>query len=127
MASNLMGWKEEFGANLRRIREEADETLRTLAAKVGVAPETIRQYELGRIPDADKLAKIAMALKTTEFVLDDLKILVAQKGQDDLLPGTEQLTLDFSAEYAKSSATIQIRPGSIALTLRGIRRLQKAG
>ena len=121
-----MSWKEEFGIELRRLRKEAGETLRTLATKVGVTPETIRQYELGRIPDADKLARIAVALKRSEFVLNDLRISVAQKGKEQQPSKPEQLTLDFTAEYAHSSATIQIRPGSIAVTLKGM-RLQNTG
>lgn len=120
-----MGWKEEFGANIRRLREEAGASLRALGKAVGVTPETIRQYELGRIPDADKLARIAVALKTSEFVLNDFRITVAQKGAIQQAPKAEQLTLDFSAEYTTSKATIQIRPGCIAVTLRGM-RLDKA-
>lgn len=114
-----MNWRKEFGASLQKRREDANLSLRALGRRVGVSPETIRQYELGRIPDADKLAKIAVALKTSEFVLKDAKISIVRAVPEPT--AAEQLTLDFKAEYTQSTATIQIRPGSIAVTLGGVR------
>ena len=116
-----MGWKESFGANIRKLREDAGLSLRAVSDAVGVTPETIRQYELGRVPDADKLVRIAVALNASEFVLDEFTLSVAQKSTPEVRERPEQLSLDFSAEYTASKATIRIRPGSVSVILRGVK------
>jgi len=89
-----MGWKENFGSQLQREREAQRISLRELGKAIGASPETVRQYELAsRLPDADKLAKIAVALGIKEFKLGELKFVVNERTAP--VVGGEQLNLDF--------------------------------
>lgn len=121
-----MEWRGEFGAYLQSRREDAGLSLRALSEIVGVSPETIRQYELGRVPDADKLAKIALALNTSEFVLDDTRISFIRREQASASEEQQQLSLDFTTEYTTAKAVVRIRRGSISITLKGLSS-KKAG
>jgi transcriptional regulator with XRE-family HTH domain len=116
-----MGWKEQLGAKLRRERKSAGISLRDLGGLIKASPETIRQYERGRLPDADKLAKIAVALGISEIDLDHLRISIADIGAPTSESVGEQLRLDFAGEYARSKATVKIRPGSVSVTITGLR------
>lgn len=117
--------REQFGLDLQKCREKAGMSLRQLGEAIGVSQETIRQYELGRIPDADKLTRLSDALNTREFVLDDFEISIARRGTRPQQIKGEQLSFDFTAEYTSSTAKIQIRPGSVSITLIG-RRADRA-
>jgi len=116
-----MGWKQQLGAKLRRERKSAGISLRGLGGLIKASPETIRQYERGRLPDADKLAKIAVALGISEIELDHLRISIADIGTQPSESVGEQLRLDFAGEYTRSKATVKIRPGSVSVTITGMR------
>jgi transcriptional regulator with XRE-family HTH domain len=116
-----MGWKQQLGAKLRRERESAGISLRGLGGLVKASPETIRQYERGRLPDADKLARIAVALGISEIELDHLRISIADIRTRTSQPIGEQLRLDFAGEYTRSKAIVKIRPGSVSVTVTGLR------
>jgi transcriptional regulator with XRE-family HTH domain len=116
-----MGWKQQLGAKLRRERKSAGISLRNLGALIKASPETIRQYERGRLPDAYKLAKIAVALGISELDLDHLRISIAGIGTPTSESVGEQLRLDFAGEYARSKATVKIRPGSVSVTITSLR------
>ena len=116
-----MGWKEQLGAKLRRERKSAGISLRDLGGLIKTSPETIRQYERGRLPDADKLAKIAVALGISEIDLDHLRISIADIGAPTSESVGEQLRLDFAGDYTRSRAIVKIRPGSVSVTVTGLR------
>jgi len=88
---------------------------------IKASPETIRQYEQGRVPDAYKLAKIAVALGISELDLDHLRIHIGGIGTPTSESLGEQLRLDFAGEYTRSKATVKIRPGSVSVTITGSR------
>jgi len=115
-----MGWKQQLGSKLRRERKSAGISLRGLGGLIKASPETIRQYERGRLPDADKLARIAVALGISEIELDHLRISIAETGTRTSESAGEQLRLDFAGEYARSKASIKIRPGSVSVTITGL-------
>jgi len=115
-----MGWEQELGAKIQKGRDTAGLSLRALGKLVGISGEGIRNYELGtRVPDADKLAKIGVALGIHEFDLDRVRISIAQPLARTLEPTREQLSFDFSGEYANSRAVIRIRPGGVSVTITG--------
>jgi len=116
-----MGWKQQLGAKLRRERKSAGISLRGLGGLIKASPETIRQYERGRLPDADKLARIAVALGISEIELDHLRISIADIRARKSESVGEQLRLDFAGEYARSKAIVKIRPGSVSVIVTGFR------
>src|ERR1700690_228619 len=115
-----MGWKQQLGAKPRRERKSAGISPRGLGGLIKASPETIRQYERGRLPDADKLAKIAVALGISEIELDHHRISIADIRTQPSESVGEQLRLDFAGEYTRSKATVKIRPGSVSVTITGL-------
>ena len=118
-----MGWKQQLGNTIQEGRKKAGMSLRDLCDLIDVSPETIRQYELGnRVPDADKLGRIAVLLGISELELGDIKISISQLNkQPSFFQSPEQFRLDFEREYTSSKATLRIRPGSFSITLAGFR------
>ena len=116
-----MGWKEELGSKLRKERQGAGISLRALAKVSKTSPETIRKYELGKVPDADRLVKVARALGISEIDLDDIRVHIARPGANEEKSTGEQLRLDFTGEYTRSKATVKIRPGSVSIAFKGLR------
>ena len=115
-----MGWEQELGAKIQQGRETAGLSLRALGKMVGISGEGIRNYELGaRVPDADKLAKIGVALGIGEFDLDRVRISIAPQPRT-ADPTREQLSFDFSGEYTNSRAIVRIRPSAISVTITGL-------
>lgn len=118
-----MGWKQELGSKIQSQRLAAGMSLRGLGKAVQMTAETLRQYELGaRVPDADKLVRIAVALGIEEFLVENIKVLVAQTRVTTAthsLP--EQLKFDFERRYANSRATVKIGRDSISVTFTGLR------
>lgn len=75
---------------LKRLREERKITQKQLAAMLGVAPNTISQYESGkREPDIDTLMKIASIL---EVSVDNLLGNEEQAEARALVNGDRELT-----------------------------------
>lgn len=88
---------------------------------VGVSPPTIGGYESGEsIPTADKLAKIAGALDIHAFEVDGYRFTITRKERVAPFRPGEQLTLDFSGEYAFSKATVRLSPGRINISFDGV-------
>lgn len=96
-------------------------SLRDLARLVGASPETIRKYEGGSVPDADRLAKVAFALGVTELELGGIKVSVAGPRPTRQEAKGEQLRLDFNKDYVRSRVGVKIRPSSISLTVSVLR------
>src|SRR5207249_698483 len=72
------------------------------------------------IPTADKLAKIAGALDIHAFEVDGYRFTITRKERVAPVRPGEQLTLDFSGEYAFSKATVRLSPGRINISFDGV-------
>jgi transcriptional regulator with XRE-family HTH domain len=113
-----MNSSEQLGAQLRAAREAARFTLRSLSSEVGISASTIGAYERGaKVPEADKLAKIAFATNHFTFQIDDFTFTVGLPV--DKTNVGEQLRLDFSAEYNYARALVKIEPGKITVAFDG--------
>lgn len=60
---------ENFGRRLKRLREERSLTVKEIAAHVGVAPSTFRDWEYGRSIKGEPYVKIAQALGVSVYEL----------------------------------------------------------
>jgi transcriptional regulator with XRE-family HTH domain len=113
---------EQLGSQIKAARDAAALTLRELAQQVEISASTIGEYERGvKVPEADKLAKIAAALSHFTFRIDDYTFTISTKG----LSGKElavdrQLPLDFTGEYTYTKAHIKIEPGKISVAFDGV-------
>jgi len=102
-------------------REAADLSKRALSQKVGVEPPTIASYESGAsMPTADKLVKIAEALGIYIFEIDEYRFTITRREKVTLPRPGEQLSLDFTGEYAFSKATVRLSPGRINILFDGV-------
>lgn len=110
---------EQLGAQIRTARGQL--SLRALSDQVDVSASTLGEYERGvKVPEADKLARIAEALNCFTFRIDNFYFTVSR-----VVLGTEpptasaQLPLDFSGEYTYAKASVKIRPGRISVMFDG--------
>lgn len=102
-------------------REATDLSKRALSLKVGVRPPTIASYESGTsTPTADVLAKIAEALRINVFEIDEYRFTITRRERITPQRPGEQLSLDFTGEYAFSKATVRLSPGRINILFDGV-------
>ena len=88
---------------------------------VGVTPPTIASYESGEsIPTADTMVRIAEVLGIHAFEVDGYWFTVTRKEKLTPARSGEQLTLDFTGEYAFSKATVRLSPGRINISFDGV-------
>lgn len=114
---------EQLGSQMRAARAHAQLTLRELSDRVQISASTLGEYERGlRVPEADKLVRIATALNQYTFVIDDhaFSILPEASGQGKPSPDY-QLPLNFTGEYSYARAQVKIQPGRISIALEGAR------
>jgi transcriptional regulator with XRE-family HTH domain len=112
---------QQLGLQLKAARGQM--SLRALSVHVGISPSTLGEYERGvKVPEADKLARIAETLNCLTFRIDDFYFTVSRVVLDPE-PGrqSEQLPLDFSGEYTYAKAVVKIKPGRISVALDGFK------
>jgi transcriptional regulator with XRE-family HTH domain len=112
---------EQLGAQLRTARGQL--SLRALSDQVDISASTLGEYERGsKVPEADKLARIAEALNCFTFRIDNFYFTVSRAIVDaEPSPTNAQLPLDFLGEYSYAKASVKIRPGRISLTFDGVK------
>jgi len=115
-------WKKRLGeeiAKARRRRQPEQLTQEELADAAGLSRNSIGHYERGeRAPDIDDLRKIAIALSTEHFDLDDnLRIEFSANGKRRLEPLPQQLTLNFDEG---GGVSIRIQPTDHGLVIKKI-------
>jgi transcriptional regulator with XRE-family HTH domain len=117
---------EQLGSQIKAARDVAQLSLRELSEEVGVSASTIGEYERGvKVPEADKLARIADALKHFTFRVDDYTFTVRPKdATSERMAANEQLPLDFTGEYSYAKANVKIRPGRISVVFDGVKARQ---
>ena len=112
---------EQLGLQLKAARGQM--SLRALSVQVGISASTLGEYERGaKVPEADKLARIAETLNCFTFRIDDFYFTVSRVVVDPG-PGRQsaQLPLDFSGEYSYAKAVVKIKPGRISVALDGFK------
>jgi transcriptional regulator with XRE-family HTH domain len=111
---------EQLGVQIRSARGEM--SLRALGDQVGISASTLSEYERGvKVPEADKLARIAEALNCFTFRIDNFYFTVSRVVVGTEPPPTAQLPLDFSGECSYAKASVKIGPGRISMTFDGVR------
>ena len=120
---------EQFGSQIKRARENARLSLRALSDEVEISASTLGEYERGvKVPEADKLTRIAAALDHFTFQIDDYTFTISPKDETPKVATPDrQLPLNFSGEYSYSTAQVKIEPGRISVAFEGVKvRLQRA-
>jgi transcriptional regulator with XRE-family HTH domain len=120
---------EQLGSQMRKARENANLSLRALSDEVEISPSTLGEYERGlRVPEADKLMRIAAALDHFTFQIDNYAFNISPKDAPPKLSTHDrQIPLDFTGEYTYSTAQVKIEPGRISVAFEGVKgRLPKA-
>jgi transcriptional regulator with XRE-family HTH domain len=114
---------EQLGSQIRAARDEADLSLRALSELVDISASTIGEYERGiKVPEADKLAKIADALNHYTFQVDEYTFTVSHIATDiQRTTASDQMPLDFSGEYNYAKAIVKIKPGRISVVFEGVK------
>lgn len=117
---------EQLGAQLKAARDDAQLSLRALSEQVEISASTIGEYERGtKVPEADKLAKIAAALNHFTFRVDDYTFLIRPRDDDPKkLTADEQLDLDFAGEYTFARAHLKIESGRVSVAFDGLKARQ---
>jgi transcriptional regulator with XRE-family HTH domain len=112
---------EQLGLQLKAARGEM--SLRALSAQVGISASTLGEYERGaKVPEADKLTRIAETLDCFTFRIDDFYFTISRVVVDpEPSRQGEQLPLDFSGEYDYAKAVVKIKPGRISVALHGFK------
>jgi transcriptional regulator with XRE-family HTH domain len=112
---------EQLGSQIRAARGQL--SLRALSDQVDISPSTLGEYERGvKVPEADKLARIADALNHFTFRVDDFTFTVSRADAGtEPRSSNEQLPLDFSGEYSYAKASVKIRPGRISVVFDGVK------
>jgi transcriptional regulator with XRE-family HTH domain len=112
---------EQLGTQLRAARGQL--SLRALSDQVAISASTLGEYERGvKVPEADKLARIAEALNCFTFRIDNFYFTVSRAVVvPEPLAASAQLPLDFSGEYSYAKASVKIRPGRISVVFDGAR------
>jgi transcriptional regulator with XRE-family HTH domain len=118
---------EQLGSQIKLARDAAKLSLRALGEIVEISASTIGEYERGvRVPEADKLARIASALNCFTFRVDSFAFSIGpglSKAEES--SRNEQLRLDFEAEYGYGRAHVRIEPGKITVAFDGARAPQR--
>lgn len=111
---------EQLGAQIRAARGPL--SLRALSDQVEISASTLGEYERGaKVPEADKLARIADALNHFTFQIDNFTFTVSRTDSGAERTVNEQLPLDFSGEYSYAKASVKIRPGRISVVFDGVK------
>lgn len=112
---------EQLGSQIRAARDRAQLSLRELEDRVQISASTIGEYERGvRVPEADKLVRIATALNHYAFRIDDHMFSVLPTTPGKGKPERDyQLPLNFTSEYSYAKAQVKIEPGRISIALEG--------
>jgi transcriptional regulator with XRE-family HTH domain len=111
---------EQLGAQIKAARGQL--SLRALSDQVDISASTLGEYERGsKVPEADKLARIADALNHFSFQIDDFTFTVRRTETGAKPIVSEQLPLDFSGEYSYAKASVKIRPGRISVVFDGVK------
>jgi transcriptional regulator with XRE-family HTH domain len=112
---------EQLGSQIKAARGQL--SLRALSEQVDISASTLGEYERGvKVPEADKLAKIAGALNHFTFRVDDFTFTVSRTvTATERHAQSEQLPLDFSGEYSYAKASVKIRPGRISVVFDGVK------
>jgi transcriptional regulator with XRE-family HTH domain len=112
---------EQLGSQIRTARGPL--SLRALSEQVDISASTLSEYERGtKVPEADKLARIADALNHFTFQIDDFTFTVRRTDADkEKRAPAEQIPLDFSGEYSYAKASVKIRPGRISVVFDGVK------
>ena len=112
---------EQLGFQLKAARGQM--SLRALSGQVGISASTLGEYERGaRVPEADKLARIAETLNCFTFRIDDFYFTVSRVVvQPEPSRQSAQLPLDFSGEYTYAKAAVKIKPGRISVAFDAFR------
>jgi transcriptional regulator with XRE-family HTH domain len=120
---------EQLGTQMKQARELARLSLRDLCDEVGISASTLGEYERGvRVPEADKLVRIAAALEHFTFQIDGFTFNISPKDALPRIPAADrQMPLNFSGEYSYSTAQVKIEPGRISVAFEGVKaRLPRA-
>lgn len=96
-----------FGARLKKLREMRGYTKRQLASMIGVAPETIRRWELElTYPNVRELKALAGALGVSEdFLLGTGGVMMATNSLESKLqglPDEARLELEAIIDYLRT-------------------------
>ena len=111
---------EQLGAQIKAAR--GGMSLRMLSEQVGISASTLGEYERGvRVPEADKLAKIAEVLNCFTYQIDNFYFTVSRVVVNTEHPPNAQLPLDFSGEYGYAKANVKIGPKRISLMFDGFK------
>jgi len=112
---------EQLGSQIRTARGQL--SLRALSEQVEISASTLSEYERGvKVPEADKLARIADALNHFTFRIDDFTFTVTRTDVGaEQRAASEQLPLDFSGEAGSSKNSVKIRPGRISVVFDGVK------
>jgi transcriptional regulator with XRE-family HTH domain len=111
---------EQLGSQIRAARGSL--SLRALSDQVEISASTLSEYERGvRVPEADKLARIAEALNHFEFQIDNFIFTVSRAEGTEKPKPSGQIPLDFSGEYSYAKASVRIKPGRISVIFDGVK------
>jgi transcriptional regulator with XRE-family HTH domain len=110
---------QQLGSQIRTARSAAGLSLRRLGALAGIPATTLEGYEAGASVPAEKLARIADALRYYTFRVDGYEFTVNRVGHGVTMPPAEQMTLNFVGEYDYAKAKVKIGPGKITILLDG--------
>lgn len=114
-----MTTSQQLGNQIRAARLAAGLSLRKLGAIAEIPATTIEGYEAGASIPAEKLARLANALKHPTFQVDGYRFTVS-KGERESAPlAADQMMLDFAGEYGYAKAQVKIGPSNITIHLEG--------
>lgn len=109
-----MGFKENFGKNLRKYRKMQGFTQETLSEAIDTIPETVSRFESGkRFPTPDKLEKIVQVLNLS---FDDLL-----KNDSDMSQEDELLKIVYADLQKLDSSDLRV----VAALIRAYRDVKK--
>jgi len=116
-----MNTTQQLGLQLKAARGQM--SLRALSAQVGISASTLSEYERGvKVPEVDKLARIAETLNCLTFRIDNFYFTVSRVvAHSEPCRQSEQLPLDFSGEYGYAKAVVKIKPGRISVAFDGFK------
>lgn len=91
MRCRMASMCQEFGARLRRWREETGQSVRGMAAKAGISFAILSAYELGKaVPSPGKRRQLALvlgrSLREVEDALSECQVKEFLRARQDLSP-----------------------------------------
>lgn len=113
---------EQLGSQIKQAREDANLSLRSLSDEANISASTLGEYERGvRVPDADKLMRIAAALGQFTFHIDNYTFTISPRDESPKAAPERQIPLNFSEDYTYSTARVKIEPGKISVAFEGVK------